>query len=153
MSKEQPNLFSIILIPAIISNVITILRLILELQGFAANKPSDFTWWISLSLLIPIVGIYFAYALRNAEKPFRKFFLTLFLYALSVRIPTAILYGISGAMGWKTHYSVYGSGNYITGGLIPQLIIWPIITVVGGTLFGILVLILMRNKSAKPVSA
>ena len=147
-----------ILVPAIVSNIVTILRLVLELLGFGhGTSPSQPTWWVSASLLIFVFGIYFAYKLRDAERPYRRLALTLIAYAYTVRIPTAIIYGISGALHWDTHYSQYGPPGqdfgYIKGGLLPQLILWPILTLIGGMLLGTPLLAWLRSgKTMKPAS-
>ena len=67
-------------------------------------------------------------------------------YGLLARIPVAlvVLLGILG--DWKTHYDtpppglpVMGTlGRWIVTGLIPQLTLWLAVTVVVGSLFGVL---------------
>jgi hypothetical protein len=160
MPEGRRSILSLVLIPAIISNVVTLARLGLELAGFAWREPypGQLTWWVSLSLLIPVFGVYFAYALRDDPHPFKRLALALFVYALTVRIPTAIIYGISGALGWDTHYSVWGppgeNMGYLLGGLLPQAVFWPIFTVVAGFLCGLPVLTWFRSRrSTRPASA
>jgi len=67
MANREPRLLSLILLPAIISNLMTLFRLALELSGYpSTNSPREITWWTSLWLLIPLAGIYFAFLLRDA---------------------------------------------------------------------------------------
>lgn len=162
MERREQSLLSLIFVPAIISNLVTLARLGLELAGFGPGLArnavsSDPVWWVSLSLLIPVFGVYFAFKLRDAARPYRRLLAALYLYGLSVRIPTAIVYGLSGALGWQTHYSIYGppgtDSGYVLGGLVPQLVLWPIITVIGGALFGIPALLLLRSGRVRAASA
>jgi peptidoglycan biosynthesis protein MviN/MurJ (putative lipid II flippase) len=157
MAERRHSILRLILVPAIISNLVTFTRLGLELAGFPWGQPTQLAWWVSLSLLIPVFGIYFAYALRNDPHPFKRLALTLFVYALTVRIPTAILYWISGVLGWSTHYSQYGppgqDAGYLMGGLLPQLVFWPLFTVVAGFLCGLPLLTWFRSKRPRPASA
>ena len=157
MTNREPRLLSLILLPAIISNLMTLFRLALELSGYPSSgiNPREITWWTSLWLLIPLAGIYFAFLLRDTPRPYGRLLLTLYVYALSVRVLTAIIYGLSGALGWHTHYSSYGPGvrGYLLGGLFPQLVLWPIITVIVGSLVGVPLLLLLRSgRSARPAS-
>jgi hypothetical protein len=158
METERSTL-SLILVPAIVSNVVTLMRLGLELAGLPkGTSPGQPTWWVSVSLLIPLAGLYFGYLLKGEARPFRRLAGALLAYAYSVRIPTAIIYFLSGALGWDTHYSVYGpqgsAGSYLTGGLLPQLIFWPIVTVVGGMILGVPLILALRGRTtAGPASA
>lgn len=149
-NNSERSLLSIILIPAILSNLVTVLRLVLELMGFQAKNPGQLTWWVSLSLLIPVMGLYFALSLRDTKHPFRRLPVILLMYAWSVRIPAAIVYGVSGTLGWHTHYSQWGPPEkqvgYLLGALLPQLVIWPIITLIGGSIIGVPTLLMVRSK-------
>lgn len=79
-------------------------------------------------------------------------------YGLLARIPVAlvVLLGILG--DWKTHYDtpppglpVMGTlGKWIATGLIPQLTLWMGVTVVMGSLFGVLALALARGRKPLP---
>ena len=152
MSTEKPerSLLALILIPAIISNVVTLLRLGVELAGLSDTAHfTDAGWWVSVSLLIPVFGLYFAYMLQDARRPFAKLPLTLLVYGLTVRIPTAFLYWFAGNQGWHTHYSdwtMHAGGSYLKEGFIPQMFIWPIITVVAGCIAGYPLLLWLRSR-------
>lgn len=156
MSSEnrEPRLLPLVLVPSIISNVVTVLRLVAEVAGLPAASPGDFGWWISLSLLIPLAGLYFAYKLQHATRPYLKLPLTLLVYALTVRIPTAFAYWLAGVNRWHSHYADWAFNNqsYVQLGLIPQVFIWPIITIVAGCIAGYPLLLWLRSHR-KPVEA
>ena len=151
MERPERGLLSLILVPAIVSNAVTLLRLGTELAGLGdGTRPTQPSFWVSLSLLIPVAGLYFAYMLRDARRPFLRLPLVLYLYGLSVRIPTAVIYWLAGTLGWNTHYGEWAVANqsYVAAGLIPQLVGWPIITVVGGFIVGTPLLLWVRSKKA-----
>jgi hypothetical protein len=155
MDKSEPTILSMIIWPAVVSNLVTIVRLALELAGMGDGKggPKDVLWWIGLWPLILLSGIYFGYLLQHSQKPYRRLLLTLLAYAFSVRVVTAVLYGISGSLGWKTHYSVWGGGGYL-GAVIGQLGVWPILTLIFGSLTGMPTLALLRSgRKTTPASA
>jgi len=86
---------------------------------------------------------------------------TLVAYAYAARIPVAVImyFAISG--NWGTHYDVLPPeytgptdlvGKYIMIGLLPQLIIWIVFTVIVGSLLGSIAAMVARRRPA-PVSA
>ncbi len=149
--EPRRSIVSLVLVPAVASNLVTLLRLGLELVGLPpGTTPAEPTWWVSLSLLIPLAGLYFGYLVKDDAQPFRRLALALVVYAYAVRIPTAAIYGLSGALGWRTHYSQWGpegqNVGYFSGALFPQLVVWPILTLVVGMLLGSIVVFAFRRK-------
>ena len=74
-TSKEVNITSLILVPALISLAITILRLVGELQHwsetFFSPKPGGGNAIVGISWLAPIFGIYFAVKLSNAGlRPF-----------------------------------------------------------------------------------
>jgi hypothetical protein len=154
MTKTERSLLSLILVPVIITNLVTLLRLTLELLGFSYSSPKDFAWWMGIFIFIPLCGLYFAYQLRESANPYKRLALTLLVYGLSVRVVVAFVYWLSGTMNWKTHYSIYGppgqNWGFIKGALLPQMLLWPLFTLIGGLIFGLPVLLYLRaGKTAK----
>lgn len=155
MIKREHSLLSLILWPSLISNLVTLIRFGLELKGFGlGHTPREMTFWLSLWTLMLIFGGYFAYKLRDAERPYRRLMLTLLVYGLSVRVLTALIYAVSGAMHLNTHYAEYGppgaNFGYFLGAFLPQLVMWPIITVIFGSIVGMPLLAYFRSgRSAR----
>jgi hypothetical protein len=83
---------------------------------------------------------------------------TLLAYAYAARIPVAIVMYFAIQGNWGTHYDAlppnYAGpadlwGKYALIGLLPQLVVWPVFTVVIGSLFGsIAAAIARRGKPA-----
>jgi hypothetical protein len=118
--------------------------------GFAP-KP-EFPGKIIVGLLI-IVG---AAALQLNSWP--SLFKTLLAYAYAARIPVAIVMYFAIQGNWGTHYDALPPnytgpadlwGKYALIGLLPQLVMWPVFTIVIGSLFGsIAAAIARRGKPA-----
>ncbi len=71
--KSRPSTWSLIAIPALISLVVTILRLVGELQGWNDQLFSNVApggepkpGWVGISWLIPVFGFWFGFKLRRA---------------------------------------------------------------------------------------
>ena len=90
---------------------------------------------------------------------------TLFAYAFAARIPVLIVMYLAmsgnGGQGWGTHYDAVGPGfppstplatKFFELAVVPQMTLWIGWTVVAGALFGWLVTLLLRRRSA-PVPA
>jgi hypothetical protein len=218
-SSARPNVLQLILVPAIITLAITVIRLVGELQHwsplfFNASPGGGFAI-LGISWLPFIFGPYFAVKLANAgegmasagktigfailgmvmmvaggavvnapmiqfpgkllvgillmaaailpQLTWRALFKTLLAYGFAARIPVAIImfFAIQGT--WGTHYDGlppnYNGpadllGKYVFVALLPQLVIWPVFTVVIGSLFGgIAAAIARRGKPAIQTAA
>lgn len=73
MSKSASGTFSLILLPAILTLVVTILRLVGELQGWNDQIFSNVApggepkpGWMGIAYLVPIFGFWFGFKLRRA---------------------------------------------------------------------------------------
>ena len=86
---------------------------------------------------------------------------TLFAYAFAARIPVLIVMYLAmsanGGQGWGTHYDAAGPGfpsgtplatKFLELAVVPQMTLWIGWTVVAGALFGWLVVVLLRRRSA-----
>jgi hypothetical protein len=77
---------------------------------------------------------------------------TLLAYGLAVRIPIALLMLVAMLGNWGTHYDARPSyqmstlGWWVAIGLVPQLSFWIWITIVFGTLFGIVAAAIARRR-------
>ena len=92
----------------------------------------------------------------------KDLFKVLLAYALSARIPVAILMFFAIQGDWHTHYDVAppsfpeGVGfwsKYLQIGLLPQLTLWIGFTVAAGALFGSLVAAFLRRDKKVPQPA
>jgi len=161
MSQQNaPHYGKLILVPALITLGITILRLgaeLIDLPPWLANKaPGGAAAIIGISWLPPIFGIYFARKLADYPgKLWKRLFTTLVLYGLAARIPVIIIMGFAIFGNWGTHYDAFAPGvmagatpaeKYLRGGVLVQLIWWLMIWTVGSGMLTGLIASFIRSK-------
>lgn len=132
----------------LISMAVPVVRLLLERSA----APPRLAWAFGVTTLPPVVGAYFAYRVRQEGKGWIDVLRSLVLYGLTVRGWVAVIYTIATlAQIGSTHYDmsvVVRARNAFTGtvhvfepgGLyqilaliaFPQLVFWPVMTVIGG---------------------
>ncbi len=162
--QNGPHYGKIILVPALITLGITLLRLAAELMDFPswlANKEAGgLGALIGISWLPPIFGIYFAFKLAGAPgRLWWNLFRTLILYGLAARIPVIIIMGFAIFGNWGTHYDTFAPGvladttltmKFLRGGVMIQLVWWLIIWTVGsGMVTGIVASLIRSRRPAK----
>jgi hypothetical protein len=131
-----------------LSLAVPIVRLMLERSA----APPALAWAFGVTALAPLVGAYFAASARVEGKGWREVVRALAVYALSVRGWIAVLYVVATlAHLGSTHYDmsrVVRARNTLTGAVyvfqpgsasqlvalvaVPQLVGWPVYTVVAG---------------------
>jgi hypothetical protein len=138
-----------------LSLLVTLLRFLLEL----AAAPLSWTWSAGITALAPIVGAFFAIRLRAEGRTLPQIALSLplslVLYAIMVRGFVVVLMAVATSFGLGSHYDVSAwthVASPVTGrvsefapgglrqilyiGVLPQLLFWPVYTVVAGFLGG-----------------
>ena len=106
-------------------------------------------------LIFPVVAIL---AIIVAGRGGSALFSLLLAYGLAVRVFMVIIYFLAFAMHWDSHYTAVSPGFPITSwfgrwvvlGVLPQLTFWVAFTVVFGSLFGGLILLVRRPRPAQP---
>jgi hypothetical protein len=151
--QKGPGYGKLILVPALITLGITLLRLggeFMDLPSWLASKKAGGPGaLIGISWLPPIFGVYFAYKLAAFPgKRWKNLFKTLFLYGLAARIPVIIIMGLAIFGNWGTHYDTFPPGSlaeathirkFLLGGVATQLVWWVIIWTMGsGMLTGLI---------------
>jgi hypothetical protein len=164
MQPQKVNYWKLILIPAVITLGITLLRLggeLLDLPFWLANKKAGgLGALLGISWLPPILGIYFAYKLAAAPgKIFGNLFKTLFLYGLAARIPVILIMGLAIYGNWGTHYDAFPPGSlsmatpamkFLKGAVMTQLIWWVLIWTVGfGMVTGSITAFILKRRIPK----
>jgi hypothetical protein len=143
--QNGPDYGKLILIPALITLGITLMRLASELMNLppwlANRNPGGMGALIGISWLPPIFGIYFSLKLRGLPgKLWWNLFKTLLLYGLAARIPVIIIMGLAIYGNWGTHYDAFEAGSlaeatrmvkFLRGGVLIQLVWWLLIWTVG----------------------
>ena len=135
---------------------LALLGLVLAIAGFATAQ--------GLKLGVGAIFAAFLIALAVSFLPFRawpELGRTLFAYALAARLPVVIVMLLAISGKWGTHYDVLPPdpppalltlgplGQWFFIGVLPQMTIWIAQTVLLGTLFGaVLVAVLKPKKSA-----
>jgi hypothetical protein len=132
-----------------LSVLVTMLRFLLEL----AAAPPSWTWSAGITALAPIVGAFFALRLRAEGKTWKSLPGALTLYGLMARgFVVAVMtlattlrmgshYDVSGwtrvaspLSGRVRHFAPGGFDQVVYLGVFPQLLFWPVYTVVAGLL-------------------
>lgn len=161
--QNRPNYGKLILIPALITLAITLLRLggeFMDLPSWLASKKAMGPGaLIGISWLPPIFGIYFSLKLIGASgKHWWNLFKTLFLYGLAARIPVIIIMGMAIYGNWGTHYDAFIGSlteatrivKFLRGGVMIQLVWWVLIWTVGsGMLTGLIASLIRSRRTAK----
>ena len=104
----------LILIPAIVTFAVTLLRLYGELNKWSTTYFGPTAGGggslVGISWLIPVFGIYFAWVLakrgEGPERPWKSLGIALLAYAFAARVPVAILMIFAIFGHWGTHYDV-----------------------------------------------
>jgi hypothetical protein len=160
--QNRPDYRKLILIPALITLGITLLRLggeFMDLPSWLASKKAGGPGaLIGISWLPPIFGIYFAFKLMGAPgKRWWNLLKTLFLYGLAARIPVIIIMGLAIYGNWGTHYDTFpgrlsvapAAVKFLRGGVMTQLVWWVLIWTVGsGMLTGSIASFIRSRRTA-----
>ena len=151
----------LITVPAIITAVVTIARLLAEfgdLPSWLANKEAGGAGAvIGIVWLAPIFAVYFATKLIGASGTlWKNLAKTLFYYGLAARIPVLLIMGLAIFGEWGTHYDAFppdfpatsAAGKFLLGGVAAQLVVWVGIWTVGvGTLVGVIASKILGSKA------
>jgi len=132
-----------------LSWLVTAMRFLLE----KAAAPPGWTYGVGVTWMAPVVGAFFAMNLRAEGRGFGSLLGSLLAYAVAVRGAVAALMVAATTLRLGTHYDVSplvlvhdplsgrpygfeaGSVDQILGvALFPQLVVWPIYTVLAGLL-------------------
>ncbi len=160
--QNGPYYAKLILVPALITLAITLLRLGAEFMDFpawlASKEAGGPGALIGISWLPPIFGVYFAFKLAGAPgKLWKNLFKTLVLYGLAARIPVIIIMGLAIFGNWGTHYDAFPPGSladatlirkFLLGGIVIQLVWWVMIWTVGSGMMTGLIASLIRSRRA-----
>jgi hypothetical protein len=152
----------LILVPALITLGITLLRLgaeLLDFPSWLANRHAGgLGALIGISWLPPILGIYFAYKLQSVPGMLWKNLLkTLVLYGLAARVPVIIIMGLAIFGNWGTHYDAFPPGSlanatptmkFLMGGVTTQVVWWVVIWTVGSGMLTGLIASFVRSRRA-----
>jgi hypothetical protein len=147
---------------------VTLLRFTLE----KVAAPLAWTHAVGITWLIPLVGVFFALQLHAEGRGVAALAATLLAYALPVRAFVFALMVVATRFRLGSHYDVssdtavrsplsgeiYGfepgsASQLVTLGLVPQLVVWPIVTLVVGVLLGGLSLWLLRLVPGRSVAS
>lgn len=150
MAEEKIEYKKLILVPAVITLAVTLLRLVgefLNLPAWLASKePGGAGALIGITWLAPIFAIYFAYKLAGKSGSLVKNLAkTLFAYGLAARIPVIVIMGLAIFGEWGTHYDAFPPDmasmsptmKFLLGAVVTQIVLWAGIWTTGiGTLVG-----------------
>lgn len=148
--------------------LVTVVRFLLEKSA----APPLLAQSIGVTWMAPVAGAYFAVCLREQRPPWRALLSTLAAYAFLVRGFVALFGLLATLNGLGTHYDVSGLTAVplaLTGGtsafvpgslrqilwltLLPQLVLWPALTVAAGLAGAAAVLRLSPAPEERPAAA
>ncbi len=158
---KYPSIKSLVLVPAVITLAVTLLRLSLEISGSAAwlasTESGGGAALLGISWLPLIFGPYFAIKLQQANPGapglLKRLFKTLLVYGLWARIPVVAVTIPALFFAWGTHYEKFpfegSNASYIATAFAVQLGFWACIwTPLAGMLTGAIVLKLRSGKTS-----
>jgi hypothetical protein len=130
-----------------LSLLVTALRFLLE----KAAAPAAWTHAVGVTWLAPAAGAYFAMCVKQERRGLRALLSSLVLYALAARGAVAALMVVATTLRAGSHYDVspltvvqnpftgraysFAAASLeqiVTVALVPQLVVWPIYTVLAG---------------------
>jgi hypothetical protein len=145
--------------------LVTLVRFLLEKSA----APALLAQAISVTWMAPVAGAYLATCLGGVRQAARPLLRLLVAYALLVRVPVAVLGLVATLHALGTHYDVSslttvpfalagGTRAFVPGSarqifwltLLPQLVLWPVFTVVAGLAGGLAALPLAPRPGARP---
>lgn len=129
--------------PALISLVVTGARFF----GERAGLPGIVTFWIGITWVAVLAGLYYGARLSGEARPYALLALTMLLLGWLSRIPVVALWWVTKTYGLGTHYAAFqGWGQ----ALFFQLLVGPLEHLA----FGIpgFVLLALRRRRAAPAA-
>jgi hypothetical protein len=152
-----------------LSLVVTALRFALE----KAAAPWAWAWAAGITVLAPVVGGAFAWCLKDARPLFGRLVRALLVYGLSARAGVALMYVLATTLHLGSHYDLSAAtirveypmsagmvelvpGSFhqlLSAVLLPQLLVWPVYTVLAGVLGALPVLLVLQARGAAGVAA
>ncbi len=155
--SQPPPTHSLILVPALITFGVTILRLSLELAGIVNPAGGVSGSLVGIAWLPLVFGPYFALQIRPHVETrgalIKALMKTLLAYGLAARLPVIAVTLVPLYSEWGTHYEVIpfdvSMAAKVGITITAQLVFWVCLWTLGiGTLAGVLVSGLKRPESA-----
>lgn len=128
--------------PAAISLAVTVARFFAE----RANFPDSVTFWIGITWVAVLTGVYYGFKLAGEARPYALLALTMLCLGWLSRIPAVALWWITKTYGLGTHYDVFESWG---SALALQLLLGPLEHLAFG-IPGMAVLAWKRRKKPAP---
>jgi len=153
-----------------LSGFLTALRFALE----KVAAPRHWTYAVGITWLVPLLGIYFLVARRREPRRLRRLALDLVTYALAARGLVATLMVVATTARLGSHYDVSSvhrvkmsaatvlelapasARQILALVLVPQLVVWPVLTLVFGLLGAAAFTLATRrlgNRATSPAGA
>ena len=159
-----PSVRSLVLVPALITLGVTLLRLVAEVIGappwLASNAAGGRGALLGIVWLPLVFGPWFALRIRphvaGTKALVARLCKTLLVYGLAARAPVWLLTIPAVLGGWDTHYDKFpfaaGAAAKIAAGFGAQMIFWACVwTVVTGTVAGLIAVAV--RAAARPAAA
>ena len=149
-----------LLVAIALSLATSALRLVLEL----AAAPPSWTWAAGVTQLAPLVGAFFALSVRAERGSWRRIAAALLAYGLAARGGIAVLYVLATRLHLGSHYDLsameiavtnpltgathhFAAGSFaqlVNLAIVPQLVFWPVYTLIAGLLGAATALLAVR---------
>ncbi len=130
----------LIRLPLIATWGLVVLWFLLDVSGLIAGGPFNINW------TIPAAAIWVAVVCLRAGRGYGGFLSAVLLYTAGVRLLIVLLTILGKTTGLEGEYFTWGR-NVLFGLVIPQVVIWPVVTFITGTLiWPMLALIIRRGQ-------
>ncbi len=93
----------LLLLPVLLTTIVTLLRLVSELKGWAPSASGGAGFWLGITWLVPIFGIWFGWKLAGTDDPPRSRGNAFLRYLICV----AIVFG-----GFFVNFRLFSEGVY-----------------------------------------
>ena len=132
--------FRLIFMPAAVTLAVTLCRFVMEVAGIPGAALLNISW------LMPVIGVYLTLLCLRQGMGYGGFTWTFLLYTLAARVPVVLLSVMGQAAGLDTSYFAYR--NILFGLVLPHLILWPIASLIIGTILWPIFALFTRGRQA-----
>jgi pimeloyl-ACP methyl ester carboxylesterase len=130
---------NIIRLPVLITLGLAAVQFILEATGPAGSTLINISWFI------PIIAIWLTMTCLRNDRGYGGFISSFLLYTVAVRLPVILLTVIGKTTDLGEAYFTYGR-NLLFGLVLPHVILWPVASLMLGTLLWPVIALIMKGR-------
>lgn len=130
---------SLIRLPLTVTWGLIVLWFLLDVTKLAAGGPFNINW------TIPAAAAWLSVICLRAGRGYGRFLAEALLYTAGVRLLIILLAVLGKTAGLEGEYFTWGR-NVLFGLVIPQVVLWPVVTFIAGTLIWPVLALAMRRR-------